>query len=314
MNEARRASSSPLVSLARPDSAASCVEPARVATLDLPLPGRLARRPGSSYWSRPGRVSSGTRAGSSLSEDADVPCGCSTSACGGARHERLPAEVGSGKASRSARPSRRERRGRRLDRSAVVRRPDAVRCGPAATAQLSLRQRRKSTGTSGSPDGPAQAMRREAPGRGRGGRAASRRRGPAGGGGRRRAGEGAQAIRLRDRATARSRPASICDRRRRRRRSPPAAAGRSGPTRPACSTLAELPLRIVRHRGDARAGRSHGWRAKCDRSCAATNAFCLHLRRWRAASTFSATPTSSVARMEELSEQMQSSQRVAWAD
>ena len=45
---------------------------------------------------------------------------------------------------------------------AVVRRPEEVRCAPAGpgsgTAQLSRRQRRKSTGTSGSPEGPVSAV------------------------------------------------------------------------------------------------------------------------------------------------------------
>ncbi len=40
---------------------------------------------------------------------------------------------------------------------AVVRRREAVRWGPAATAQLSRRQRRKSTGASGRPEGPGSA-------------------------------------------------------------------------------------------------------------------------------------------------------------
>ena len=68
-----------------------------------------------------------------------------------------PSRGSGGRASRRARPSRASGGGRATSVKAVVRRPEAVRWGPAATAQLSRRQRRKSTGTRGRPEGPGSA-------------------------------------------------------------------------------------------------------------------------------------------------------------
>ena len=115
-----------------------------------------ARRRGT----RSGCGRGGSRAGPGRgrrSSRTSMPAAASTSAWVGAAGEPFPAEASGGRASRRPRPSRRSARRSTSSVKAVVRRPEAVRWGPAATAQLSRRQRRKSTGTSGRPEGPGSA-------------------------------------------------------------------------------------------------------------------------------------------------------------
>ena len=214
------------------DSAGSLgrsARPARIEALDLPAPGRLL----------PGREVVVVAAGQGLErderrvvfeEDRGFPLAASTAACVARRTTLSQPEASAGRASRRPRPSRAERRRSSTWVKAVVRRPEAVRCGPAATAQLSRRQRRKSTGTSGRPpaarpggrrggERPHQARQRPAVGR-------HQRVVAAGVGEARRAGDpaGDRARRARGRRRLRRRP--------RRRRSRPAGAARPAPPVP----------------------------------------------------------------------------------
>ena len=120
------------------------------------------------------------------------------------------------------------------------------------------------------------------------------------------------ACRSRRRARGRRRPR----RRRRRRRSRRASSSATSAARPACSTLAEprSPSSALPHRADARAAAAHGWRAEGADSGPAVSPVLLTWGRWRAPFNLFGDPEEFRARMEELSEQMQSSQRVAWAD
>ena len=185
-----------------------------------------------------------------------------------------------------------ERRRSTSSVKAVVRRPEAVRWGPAATAQLSRRQRRKSTGTSGRPDGAGQRRPAPAPAPAPAAPAASRRRGPAGGGGRRPGRRGAQAIFARSRRPG-ARPASTSppaataaiageqqqgDQRRQRRLLDRRRAPLPSPSRPIAPTLGG--------RGRTRGAQKVPIpRRRCRR-------FCLH-EGDGGPSTFSATPRSS---------------------
>ena len=156
-----------------------------------------------------------------------------------------------------------------------MRRREAVRWGPAATAQLSRRQRRKSTGTSGRPEGPGRAA-----GAGARARASARQR-PAVGGDQRVVGAGV--------GQARAAGEPLADRARQAAARVDLAAGGDGgdrgqqqqgderrQARLLDARRSPLPLFPVSHRPDARAPTTHGWRAKSQNSVPAVSRVCLH--------------------------------------
>ena len=166
-------------------SSISSARPAGIAGIDLPLPGR-ALSGGEVVVVAPGEGLQRNQSRVVFEQDASLACRLDLRLGGAPR--AFPAER---RAIEPVAISTQPRVGRRSMScvKAVVRRPAVVRCGPAATAQLSRRQRRKSTGTRGRPEGPARPPG-PAPSRAPGGRAASRRPGRAGGGGRHRADAG----------------------------------------------------------------------------------------------------------------------------
>ena len=196
-----------------------------------------------------------------------------------------------------------------------MRRPEAVRWGPAATAQLSRRQRRKSTGTRGRPEGPGRASgggreRADEPGQ-RPAVGGDQRVVAAGVGKARRAGdlpgdrpgEGAAGVDLAARRDG-------GDRRQQQQRDQRRQAGLLDARRAAGSGSRSPRVRIAPKLG----GRARGWRAEGQDS-APTLAPSAYMSCMEG-SPFNlfGDPDEFRARMEELSEQMQSSQRVAWAD